>query len=162
MASTRIRPTGARPVKLTPSTVKAPTLRGDIEWHPATRRIWRTWWASPMANEWGEDIEGLSGLILLVNDLQTAKSGRERAALATEIRLQRDAYGLTPASRRKLGWQLPGEDDSDATRTRRAPATTTADLDVSRPTSRARKRPARKSSGGVEYAPAGAIGVLPE
>ncbi len=130
MASARVRPPGQRAIKLTPSTRKAPALRGDIDWNPATRKIWRAWWASPMANCWGEDLEGLNGLILLVNDLQNAENGRERAALATEIRLQREVFGLSPSSRRKLGWLLPGEQEPPPRRAaRRSPEPAAADFD---------------------------------
>lgn len=131
MAVARIRPPGQRAIKLEPSKRKAPALRGDIDWNLATRKIWKAWWASPMANMWGEDLEGLNGLILLVNDLQNAENGRERAQLATEIRLQREVFGLSPSSRRKLGWLLPGEQEAPRPRAaRRQPEPVAADEPV--------------------------------
>jgi hypothetical protein len=165
MAGTRVRPPGARPVKLTPSRVKPPTLRGDIDWHPAARRLWRMWWASPMANQWGQDIEGLYGLILLVNDREKAENGRERATISTEIRLQRDAYGLSPASRRKLGWGLPDEPEVSAgaaKTSREPPKTSPADVDIFAESGTSPKSTDIPTDGETEYAAAGEIGVLPE
>jgi hypothetical protein len=100
---------------------RAPALpEGD--WHPQTLRWWRDIWASPMAAEW--DASDLHGLIILAA-LDTAYFQAEgdataRALLAREIRLQRQCYGLTPADRRRLQWDIRPADPP--ARTRPSPA----------------------------------------
>ncbi len=73
------------------------------------------WWAdihsSAMAPEWlPSDIHGLHLLARLVEDYWTAPDANIRAKLATEIRLQRQCYGLTPIDRRRLAWSTERTD----------------------------------------------------
>ena len=58
-----------------------------------------------MAGEWlPSDLHGLVLVARLVEDYWTAADANVRAKLATEIRLQRQCYGLTPIDRRRLQW----------------------------------------------------------
>ena len=73
------------------------------------------WWAdihsSAMAPEWlPSDVHGLYMLARLVDDYWTAGDPGVRAKLATEIRLQRQCYGLTPIDRRRLAWSTERTD----------------------------------------------------
>ena len=87
--------------------VRVPELPRSIEWHRMAREEWRRIWKSPMATEFTEaDRDGLLKLIVLVNDWWYAESPKERVALAQEIRLQRDAFGLTPRARAGLHWEV--------------------------------------------------------
>lgn len=86
--------------------ITVPDLPGD-EWHAATRLWWLDLWRSPMAPEYDEsDLHGLFMLAALVNDFWSAETARERAALSSEIRLQRACFGLTPIDRRRLQWEI--------------------------------------------------------
>ena len=75
----------------------------DTLWHPMTRSWWTDIWSSPMAPEFDEsDVHGLFVLAMLVNAFWTEPS----QALAAEIRLQRQCFGLTPIDRRRLQWEI--------------------------------------------------------
>jgi hypothetical protein len=51
-----------------------------------------------------------------------AESGRERAALSAEIRLQRQCFGLSPIDRRRLQWEIERtEEAQEKGRKRRTP-----------------------------------------
>jgi len=99
-------------------------------WLPETRAWWRDLWTSPMAPEYDDsDRHGLLALAMLVDDFWAADDPRQRTALAAEIRLQRQCFGLTPIDRRRLQWEIDRGDDADRkTRQRRA-------ADVPRPVS---------------------------
>lgn len=57
-----------------------------------------------MAARWiAVDEEALGRLARLVD---VAAKGGASAALLSEIRLQEDRFGLSPASRRRLGWEI--------------------------------------------------------
>ena len=89
----------------------------DFEWHPMTLSWWEDIWASPMAPEYDDsDVHGLFMLAMLVDQYWTQPS----AAVAGEIRLQRQCFGLTPIDRRRLQWEIDrGEEAEQATRQRR-------------------------------------------
>ena len=71
----------------------------------ATSSWWSDIWSSEMAGEWlPSDLHGLVLVARLVEDYWTAPDANVRAKLATEIRLQRQCYGLTPIDRRRLQW----------------------------------------------------------
>lgn len=79
---------------------------GEHQWHPMTRSWWRDVWASPMAREFTRaDDHGLFILAVLVDRFWTHPSKE----LAGEIRLQRQAFGLTPIDRRRLQWEIKAE-----------------------------------------------------
>lgn len=83
--------------------VEMPALPGDADWHPLTVDWWADTWASPMAPEFvGSDIHGLYVLAKLVDTFWKEPS----TALAAEIRLQRQCFGLTPIDRRRLQWEI--------------------------------------------------------
>lgn len=92
-------------------SVTAPELPDEIEWHPLTRAWWADLWASPMAPEYDHsDIHGLFMLATLVNGFWESPSKE----LAAEIRLQRQAYGLSPIDRRRLQWEIERTDEAQA------------------------------------------------
>lgn len=97
--------------------VEAPKLPTGTKWHKQTRAWWRDVWASPMAPEYDEsDIHGLYLLAVLVNDFWEGPS----QALAAEIRLQRQCFGLTPIDRRRLQWEIDrGDAAAESTERRR-------------------------------------------
>lgn len=94
--------------------VQAPALPGHHVWHEQTKLWWADVWASPMAPEYHEsDRHGLFALAALVDDFWNADTARERAALAAEIRLQRQCFGLTPIDRRRLQWEIDRGDEAE-------------------------------------------------
>lgn len=95
-----------------------PELPANHEWHPLTLEWWNDLWASPMAGEYhGSDRHGLFILAALVDAFWTMPS----KDLAAEIRLQRQAFGLTPYDRRRLEWTIESVDEAqDRGRQRRA------------------------------------------
>jgi hypothetical protein len=98
--------------------VKMPELP-EGTWHEMTRSWWRDIWASPMAPEFEKsDTHGLYILAALVNEFWEHPT-REAAA---EIRLQRQAFGLTPLDRRRLQWQIEQTEEAQDRGTRRRSA----------------------------------------
>lgn len=95
-----------------------PSLPQGREWHPMTTAWWEDLWASPMAGEYHEsDRHGLFILAALVDAFWDIPSKE----LAAEIRLQRQAFGLTPYDRRRLEWTIESADEAkDRGRQRRA------------------------------------------
>ena len=95
----------------------------------ATATWWSDIWKSEMAGEWlSSDRHGLYLLARLVDDYWTAEDAGVRAKLATEIRLQRQCFGLTPQDRRRLQWNTERADVTGARMTtRKAPVARTAD-----------------------------------
>ena len=85
----------------------APALpRRDKGWHALTRAWWRDVWHSPMAVEFVEaDKHALFRLAVLV-DMFWGEPSKE---LAAEIRLEQQAFGLTPIDRRRLQWSIEEE-----------------------------------------------------
>lgn len=104
--------------------VKAPALprraRGKTPWHTQTKAWWAEIWSSPMAPEFEHsDTHGLFILAELVDAFWHEPSKE----LASEIRLQRMAFGLTPLDRRRLQWEIEHtEDAQERGRKRRAAA----------------------------------------
>lgn len=71
------------------------------QWSEATRDWWERIWASPMATLWiDSDVPNLLGLGDL---MELPKKSAEHYA---EIRQMRAHYGLTPASRKSLMWNI--------------------------------------------------------
>lgn len=103
--------------------IVAPNLpERESGWHKQTVDWWRDIWASPMAPEFdGSDLHGLYVLADLIDAFWCEESPRARAALAGEIRLQRQCFGLTPIDRRRLQWEIERADDAvEKTQRRRA------------------------------------------
>lgn len=106
--------------------VEAPELPADGEWHALTLQWWADIWASPMAPEFEKsDKHGLFILATLVNEFWLSPT----KDLAAEIRLQRQAFGLTPMDRRRLQWEIERVDEAQdrgerrrATTPKKAPA----------------------------------------
>lgn len=95
-----------------------PELPAGRNWHPLTVEWWADLWASPMAGEYhASDRHALFILAALVDAFWTEPT----QALAAEIRLQRQAFGLTPYDRRRLEWTIESADEAkDRGRQRRA------------------------------------------
>lgn len=108
--------TTTRAVLVADHDIEAPELpEREGGWHSQTAQWWRDVWASPMAPEYDEsDRHGLFALASLVDDFWRSDSARERAALAAEIRLQRQCFGLTPIDRRRLQWEIERTDEAQA------------------------------------------------
>jgi hypothetical protein len=105
---------------LTPTTgrKRIPPLpkrsKGD-GWHVGVRTWWSAVWRSPMAPEYAEvDRHALQLLAFLMHDFYTAGSAGERQRLASEIRLQRAAFGQTPYDRLRLEWTIGAPDQVPA------------------------------------------------
>lgn len=80
----------------------APALSGDV-YTAATRRWWQLVWASPMATVWLDaDRPGLMRLAWLIAEMERQPT----AQLAELIYRTEDRYGLSPASRRRLQWEV--------------------------------------------------------
>lgn len=103
-------------------SVKAPTLPDlEVPWHPMTLSWWEDVWASPMAPEYDEsDRHGLFILATLIDTYWKQPS----AALAGEIRLQRQCFGLTPIDRRRLQWEIERTDEAQDKGRKRRTSTT--------------------------------------
>lgn len=128
MRQHRIKTSTAARLQADPK-IEAPELPGRA-WHPQTVAWWEDIWASPMAPEFdSSDRHGLFALACLVDDFWMADSPTERAKLASEIRLQRQCFGLTPIDRRRLQWEIErGDEASERTKKRRGkPAAKGAD-----------------------------------
>ena len=87
-------------------------VEADRVWHPLTRKWWRDLWTSPMAGEYLQaDTHGLFALADLVDRYWSTTDERKRLDLAKEVRLQRQAFGLTPIDRRRLQWEVDKVED---------------------------------------------------
>ena len=92
---------------------RIPPLAGEESFSPSTRAWWETVWSSPMASQYLDvDVVPLTRLAVLVD-----RAGRgelpERAL--GELRLLEDRYGLSPVSRRRLGWEVGADRGEVAT-----------------------------------------------
>ena len=110
-----------------PQRGRAPQLPRGRAWRTETRRWWRSVWHSPMAAEYLDaDVHGLFRLAVLVDEFWTEPTPK----LAGEIRLQQQAFGLTPLDRRRLEWsieQVEGASSRRQQRTQRRVIETAAD-----------------------------------
>ena len=78
-------------------------LEVEVPWHAMTLAWWQDIWTSPMAPEFlDSDVHGLYVLAALVDQFWREPS----TALAAEMRLQRQCFGLTPVDRRRLEWHV--------------------------------------------------------
>jgi hypothetical protein len=99
----------AGPRKRAPSL---PQREKGQQWHRLTRAWWRDVWASPMSQEYVRaDEHALYRLAVLIDQFWVDPS----KDLAAEIRLQQQAFGLTPLDRRRLEWSI-GQAETATTR----------------------------------------------
>jgi len=91
-------------------TVIRPELpEREDSWHPLTASWWDDLWSSPMAAEYhSSDKHALFILAALVDSFWREPT----QSLAAEIRLQRQAFGLTPYDRRRLEWTIETAEES--------------------------------------------------
>ena len=82
---------------------------GVVAWHKLTREWWADMWASPMSAEYhSSDRHALYILASLIDAFWVTPT----KDLAGEIRLQRQAFGLTPYDRRRLEWTIVTAEDA--------------------------------------------------
>ena len=97
------------------ANVEAPVLPGD-GWHHLTVSWWNDLWSSPMTSEYDpSDVHGLFVLAKLVDQFWLDPSPK----LASEIRLQRQCFGLTPIDRRRLQWEIDRGEGAEESRQKR-------------------------------------------
>lgn len=107
---------------------KTPALPKHHEWDALTVAWWRDVWRSPMASLFLQaDLHGLYLLAELIDRFWAEPT----AALAGEIRLQRQCFGLTPIDRRRLEWEVE-RPEAGARERRPTPATAPAGDDPRR------------------------------
>ena len=91
---------------------RAPSLpeRGEgVAWHALTVKWWRDLWRSPMSGEYlRADVHALFRLALLIDMFWQEPSTK----LASEIRIEQQAFGMTPLDRRRLEWSVEQDDDA--------------------------------------------------
>ena len=110
---------GARTLAVVaPGDVDVPAL--PMEAHPMTIAWWADVWASPMSPEFDRsDVHGLIMLAVLIDQFWRVPS----KDLAAEIRLQRQAFGLSPLDRRRLQWEIErGSEAAERTKARKSSA----------------------------------------
>ena len=93
-----------------PPAKPRPLPERDGGWSPLVIAAWDEWWASPMARRWIE--ADVIGLVLLA-ELHERWVADASPRLAGEIRLQRGCYGLSPADRRRLSWDVVEVEEPD-------------------------------------------------
>lgn len=102
--------------------VEAPKLPTRL-WHEQTRAWWRDVWSSPMAPEYDDsDKHGLFALAVLVDDFWHCDEAKLRKEIASEIRQQRQCFGLTPIDRRRLQWEIERTEDAQDRGRKRRPS----------------------------------------
>lgn len=80
-----------------------PDRDDGTDWHPLTVAWWRDLWHSPMASEYLRvDRHALYRLAMLIDRFWLSGS----LDAAKEIRLEQQAFGLTPIDRRRLQWTI--------------------------------------------------------
>ena len=93
------------------------------KWRVETLAWWADVWASPMRDEYiNADTHGLFVLADIVDQYWRASSkGENTTGLATEMRLQRQCFGLTPIDRRRLQWEIQRGEEAEGKRTPKKP-----------------------------------------
>lgn len=82
---------------------KAPALPRIRDWQSMTRRWWKEVWSSPMSVEYLRADEHALIMLAVLIDMFWSEPTQK---LAAEIRLQQQAFGLTPLDRRRLEWSI--------------------------------------------------------
>lgn len=91
----------------------------EQEWHPLTIAWWRDLWHSPMAREFLRvDRHALFRLAVLIDKFWLTPTKE----IAAEIRLEQQAFGLTPIDRRRLQWTIVDQQPDRPRRTVRQAA----------------------------------------
>jgi len=102
-AATLSRTSSSRAVPALPDDLLA---EGEV-WHPRVVAWWADLWRAPMADEYHEsDVHQLYVLASLYQAYYLEGRPMARKEIAGEIRLQRQAFGLTPYDRRRLEWTI--------------------------------------------------------
>lgn len=111
-ADKRERKYGWTAIPADPLTTPAPDLDGD-EHTARGHALWARWWALPVARMWSRDIDtpALERLLALYELQWMGEKGLPWA----EIRQGEDRFGLSPAARLRLHWQVAGVDCPAAT-----------------------------------------------
>ena len=88
------------------------------KWRPETLAWWAHVWSSPMRDEYiNADTHGLFVLADLIDSYWRGSSrGENVSQLATEMRLQRQCFGLTPIDRRRLQWEIQRGEEAEGKR----------------------------------------------
>lgn len=108
---------GARVLHADIVVSEPPPLPVAYEWHGMTKAWWADIWASPMAPEYeASDVHGLFMLAVIVDQFWKDPTNLD---LAKEIRLQRQAFGLSPLDRRRLQWEVEKAEEAQDAGTRR-------------------------------------------
>jgi len=95
--------TRATLVRVAKPRQRAPSLPKERDWHKLTKAWWKDIWHSPMADEYlRADRHALYRLAALI-DMFWSEPTKE---LGAEIRLEQQAFGLTPLDRRRLEWSI--------------------------------------------------------
>lgn len=95
-----------------------PELPDGLDWHPMTRRWWKVWQDSPMAELMGStDWSYLLDTALMHH----AMWEKGQWTLAAEVRLRVAQFGATPADRLRLRIQWADADGKDASIPQTAP-----------------------------------------
>lgn len=90
----------------------------ELPWNAQTVSWWDDLWAAPMAAEYHSSDRHALFMLAVMVDLFWTQPSKD---LAAEIRMQRQAFGLTPYDRRRLEWTIEtAEDAKDHGKTRRA------------------------------------------
>lgn len=111
-----VAPGEERPVPELQPEERENSVGDPIGWLPITRRWWQDLWTSPMASEY---TSADYWQLLVLADLQDRFWRSPSKDLAGEIRLQRQAFGLTPYDRRRLEWTIEEAEDKKAAGARR-------------------------------------------
>ncbi|MCC5781388.1 hypothetical protein CRM73_00195 [Kocuria sp. CCUG 69068] len=108
----------------TPELPVRRNLEGDeIPWQAQTLEWWDDLWAAPMSAEYhSSDKHALFVLAALMDQFWVAPDSK----LAGEIRLQRQAFGLTPYDRRRLEWTIETAEEAKDRGTRRRAGSSTS------------------------------------
>lgn len=77
-----------------------------------TKRWWETVWRSPMAAMW--DPSDALVLARMAQLVQQVSLGDGSPQVLSEIRQLEDRMGLSPLARRRIGWELPPEEEAEA------------------------------------------------
>lgn len=104
-----IRPCFCLERKRKPKSGVCRTCKGTqvIVWHNMTAIWWRHLWTSPFASNYLEMDQ--QPLINLAELQDTVNWDPHNMKAQTELRLQRNYFGLTPLSRRSLQWEVVPE-----------------------------------------------------
>ncbi len=107
---------GAKKRRGRPPKPRPPCARclgtGVLPWHRLTLAWWRDVWTSEVKDEYLEvDMHGLYRLAVLVDRYwRESDEGIGVRELGAEIRLQQQAYGITPLDRTRLQWEVEKPD----------------------------------------------------